>query len=83
MAKKPGVGRNSWVDPDDAPELMDAHFKRADIYRGDVLIRRGRPKLAAPKVQINIRLDAEVTERLRADGPGWQTRVNSILRAAL
>ena len=40
---------------------------------------RGRPKLEAPKVEVKIRLDAKTVEHLRGSGPGWQTRVNSLL----
>jgi uncharacterized protein (DUF4415 family) len=41
--------------------------------------RRGRPKLDAPKVEVKIRLDANIVESLRGSGPGWQTRVNALL----
>lgn len=41
--------------------------------------RRGRPKSAAPKVEVKIRLDADTVEHLRGSGPGWQTRVNALL----
>ena len=58
---------------------------RAEFVDGNKFVRRGRgrPKLASTKEQINIRLDADVLERLRANGPGWQTRVNGLLRAVL
>lgn len=41
---------------------------------------RGRPPLDNPKKQVTLRLDAEVLERLRASGPGWQSRVNDALK---
>jgi uncharacterized protein (DUF4415 family) len=41
--------------------------------------RRGRPKLASPKVEVKIRLDAKTVAHLRSIGPGWQTRVNALL----
>lgn len=41
--------------------------------------RRGRPKLANPKVEVKIRLDADTAKHLRGSGPGWQTRVNALL----
>jgi uncharacterized protein (DUF4415 family) len=44
---------------------------------------RGRPRLEAPKQQINIRLDADVLSVLRRQGPKWQTKINEILRASL
>ena len=31
-----------WVDPDDAPELDDEFFERADEYLGESLVKRGR-----------------------------------------
>lgn len=44
---------------------------------------RGRPRLARPKVALTMRVDAEVKDALKSSGPGWQTRVNSLLRDAL
>ncbi len=41
---------------------------------------RGRPKLAHPKEAVSIRLDADIVKALRSSGPGWQTRVNDMLR---
>ena len=31
-----------WVDPDDAHELDDDFFERADEYLGESLVKRGR-----------------------------------------
>ncbi len=31
----------TWTDPDDAPELADEFFQRADQYDGEVLVKRG------------------------------------------
>ena len=44
---------------------------------------RGRPRLARPKFALTMRVDAEVMDALKSSGPGWQTRVNSLLRDAL
>jgi uncharacterized protein (DUF4415 family) len=76
------VIRGKWADPDDAPELTKEYFERADIYRGDKLIRRGRPPSANPKRAIKLRLDPDVLAHFRATGPGWQTRINDVLRRA-
>lgn len=35
------------------------------------------------KLQLTIRLDADVLEWLKANGRGYQTRINRILRAAM
>ena len=44
---------------------------------------RGRPRKATPKVNQTLRLDADVLEAFRRAGPGWQTRINAVLRANL
>ncbi|MFN3584116.1 MAG: BrnA antitoxin family protein [Phenylobacterium sp.] len=80
-----------WKDTDDAPELTDDFFERAALKKGDevlrpadgTLTRRGRPRLEKPKRQVTIRLDSDVIDRLRASGPGWQSRVNEILKKAV
>jgi uncharacterized protein (DUF4415 family) len=40
---------------------------------------RGRPKAANPKALVSLRLDSEVLEVFKAEGPGWQTRINKVL----
>jgi uncharacterized protein (DUF4415 family) len=72
-----------WNDPDDAPELTAEFFKSADLYEGNKLKTRGRPKAATTKEPIKLRLDADVVAALRASGEGWQTRINETLRASL
>ena len=42
--------------------------------------RRGRPPLESPKKLVTLRLDADVLERLRSSGKGWQGRVNEVLK---
>jgi len=48
-----------WVDPDDAPELTDDFFARADEFIGDRLVRRGRPKAEITKQSPTVRYDQE------------------------
>jgi uncharacterized protein (DUF4415 family) len=72
-----------WVDPDDAPELTDEFFERADLFEGDKLVRRGRPKATVTKESVKLRIDADILAALRATGSGWQTRINETLRASL
>jgi uncharacterized protein (DUF4415 family) len=57
------------------PELFGASAARVML--------RGRPKAAATKEPVKIRLDADVLMALRATGDGWQTRINDTLRASL
>lgn len=42
--------------------------------------RRGRPPVRSPKKPVNIRLSQDVLAAFRADGPGWQTRIDNALR---
>ncbi len=83
MPRKPDAGRTPWTDPDDAPEVTEAFFARADLYDGTKLLRRGRPPSTAPKRLVTLRLDSDVLSGLRATGPGWQTRANAALKAWL
>ncbi len=64
-------------------------LERAEIAIGEKIMRpaagtvrrgRGRPKVERPKMQISIRLDRDVLDRLRGTGPGWQVRMNDVLR---
>ena len=74
--------RNSdhgWVDPDDVPDLTGPEWAEA-IAKAEV--KRGRPKADVTKVSTTIRLDADVLEKFRATGPGWQRRINEVLKAA-
>ena len=73
--------KTEWIDPDDAPELDDEWFEKADFMIGDKVIRRGRPPGSA-KRQVTLRLDQAVIDHFRAGGPGWQSRLNEALRKA-
>jgi uncharacterized protein (DUF4415 family) len=84
MRKKKSVGAPiSAIDPDDAPELTEEYFRHADVYIGDKLIRRGRPKMERPKEAVKLRLSPDVLDHFRAGGTGWQTRINDTLEKAV
>ena len=91
MAESVKDTKSTWIDPDDAPEWTDEMLERAEFSIGGTVIRPatgtmtkpGRPKLAQPKRQVTLRLDQTVVERFRASGPGWQSRINEILRKAV
>ena len=51
------------------PELTEEMLARAKINKG------GRPLSMNPRRLISLRLPADVIERWRATGPGWQTRM--------
>jgi uncharacterized protein (DUF4415 family) len=68
-------------DYEEIPELGDVFFNGADEHRKGVLIKRGRGRpVGAKKAQMNLRIDLEVIEAYRAQGDGWQTRMNEALR---
>jgi len=74
------------ADNDDIPEMTAADFARAKPARkaapGVVAAMkraRGRPRLAQPKEHVTLRLDAAVVNAFKAQGPGWQRRINEAL----
>lgn len=81
------VSRNDigrvWVDPDDAPELTDEWFDKANFKVGEKVIRRGGRPRGSTKEQVTLRIDKVVLAHFRATGPGWQTRLNDALRTML
>jgi uncharacterized protein (DUF4415 family) len=58
------------------PEHPEANVRQ--VMRG--IVRRGL-KPVSPKASIALRLDADVLEWFKAQGPGYQTRINAVLRA--
>ena len=74
----------SKLDPaDDAPELTEEWFARADLYRGGKLVRRGRPLGSGTKELVSLRLDKKALAAFKATGPGWQARINdTVVRSA-
>ncbi len=77
-----GYSREDW-DAVDSPELTDEELAQAKPFAealpelAEAIRRRGPAKT---KEAISIRLDADIVQKLRASGPGWQGRVNEILR---
>jgi uncharacterized protein (DUF4415 family) len=54
---------------EELPELTEEMLARAEINKG------GRPVSLNPRKQLTLRLPADVIERGKATGPGWQTRM--------
>jgi uncharacterized protein (DUF4415 family) len=74
------------ADPDN-PEWTARDFRRAKPFA------RAFPSLAKSrhlrglqkqptKIAVSLRLTREVVERFKADGPGWQTRMDEALKKA-
>lgn len=70
---------------DDNPEWTTADIKKAKRL-DDVphLARRVRgPQKAPKKVRVTIRLSREVVDHFKAQGKGWQSRLDETLKKAL
>ncbi|WP_292175078.1 BrnA antitoxin family protein [Mesorhizobium sp.] len=70
-------------------EQEDAAIRAAaladpDAQPAETLPRRkpGRPRAEVKKVAVSLKLDPDVVSAYRAQGPGWQTRMNDDLRKA-
>jgi len=79
------------VFDDDNPEWTEADFARArpaaEVLPPEVLAAFGKRGPGRPagsgKERISIRLDKDLLDKLRATGPGWQSRINEALRKAV
>ncbi len=54
---------------EELPEITEEMLARAKVNKG------GRPVSKNPRELISLRLPADVIERWKATGPGWQTRM--------
>jgi len=57
-----------------SPEL----FEKLNGLRG----QRGSQKQPTKQL-VSLRIDRDIIEKLKSDGPGWQSRLNETLRKAL
>jgi uncharacterized protein (DUF4415 family) len=65
---------------DEVP-VPSADHPEADVrHIMEGIVRRGLRPLP-PKASISLRLDQDVLEWFKAQGPGDQTRINTVLRA--
>lgn len=64
---------DSQIDTSDIPPLTDEFFRTA--------VRN--PFYRPMKQSTTVRLDADVLAWLKSQGPGYQTRINELLRAAM
>src|SRR5882757_5104771 len=73
------------------PEWSERDFAKArpasEVLPPEVIAqfknKGGRPRVENPKEAVKLRIDADVLAKFRESGPGWQTRINGILRAAV
>jgi len=72
-AKRASISTRPAREPDEHPEADLRH-----IVRG--IVRHGLEPVP-PKTSISLRVDQEVLDWFKAQGPGYQTRMNAVLRA--
>lgn len=65
--------RDEDIDFSDIPEITPEMFARAVVRRNFKVIPR--------KKQLTLRVDGDVVDWYKKQGPGYQTRINSLLRA--
>jgi uncharacterized protein (DUF4415 family) len=85
MSKKPILNKSEtdWqrldamndeeIDLTDCPEITPQQFAKA-------VVRNGLP-INKNKAQVTLRIDNEVLEWFKSQGKGYQTQINSLLRA--
>ena len=66
--KRMAAMKDEDIDTSDIPELDEDFFRQAEIR-------------LPPKQPVTIRLDADVLEWFKANGQGYQTRINKLLRS--
>jgi uncharacterized protein (DUF4415 family) len=82
------MSRKTQIDSDN-PEWTTEDFAKArpasELPEGlrSAFPRARGPQKAPTKIAVSIRLSAEVVERFKADGPGWQSRIDDALRKAV
>ena len=71
--KRVDAQRDQEIDFSDIAELTPEMFARAVVRRGLKPVPR--------KEQLTIRVDSDVLDWYKKQGPGYQTRINALLRA--
>jgi uncharacterized protein (DUF4415 family) len=63
------IERNAESDPDNPP------WTEEELANAQLVLRSSEPK-----VPVSIRLDREVVDYFKAQGPGYQSRIDAVLR---
>ena len=62
------------IDLSDCPEVTPEMFAKAIAKRGGIPVTKA-------KAQVTLRIDRDVLDWFKAQGQGYQTQINSLLRA--
>jgi len=80
--KPENIAQEDW-DAVDSPPLSDAMLsamKPVGERHPEIPPRVRGPQKSPRKVPVALRLDPAIVNAFRATGPGWQSRVNAVLR---
>ncbi len=66
--------------PTDPREAAEAIFKPA--VPSAERLKDARPAVPHAREMVSLRLDRDVLDHFQEDGPGWQDRINDVLRKA-
>lgn len=77
MFDLPGADEEAKIRRGIADDGADGELADADLAR---LRPPGRPKAVVTKQAVSVRLSPEVVTYFKATGPGWQTRLDAVLK---
>jgi uncharacterized protein (DUF4415 family) len=66
--------------PTTSREVAEAAFKKATTKAPEA--PPPKPSVPNAKEMVSLRIDRDVLDFFQADGPGWQDRINEVLRKA-
>lgn len=64
----------------DARSAAEAAFKSVTAPKAE--LPKNPPAVPGVKELVSLRIDQDVLEYFQAEGPGWQDRINAVLRRA-
>ncbi|HTN60114.1 MAG TPA: BrnA antitoxin family protein [Devosia sp.] len=85
----PDMGDPNVEFDEDNPEWTEEDFKRArpahEILPPEILAafpRTRGPQKSDKKIPVSIRLSPQVVDYFKSQGPGWQSRIDEVLKKA-
>lgn len=87
-AKSKNIPNSSWVDPDDAPELTENDFAKAQWFKGDALISPQEGKVFFQKMllnSVNTPLEYDIVEyfKTKSSQGNYIALINKVLRQVI
>ena len=78
--RESGADRTDWARVDGlTEEQLEASIDQDE--EGEIDWNRLQVEFPGPKQQLTVRFDVDVIEWFKAQGPGYQTRMNAVLRS--